>query len=49
MPQGSVLSGRPVAICLPLVVEDIDTSEAKSPSIHVIQNWYEEFRDRERH
>ena len=30
-----------------VVVEDIDTTEERSPLIHVVQNWYEEFRDRE--
>ena len=27
--------------------EDAESEEAKPPSIHVVENWYEEFRDRE--
>ncbi len=33
-----------------VLVEDVegeDGEEARAPSIHVIQNWYEEFRERE--
>ena len=30
-----------------VVIETIENEEAKAPSIHVVQNWYKEFRDRE--
>ena len=32
------------------LVEDVegeDGEEARAPSIHVVENWYEEFRERE--
>ena len=31
-----------------VLVDDAESEEAKPPSIHVVQNWYEEFRDREK-
>ncbi len=30
-----------------VLVEDVEGKEAAAPSIHVIENWYEEFRERE--
>ena len=30
-----------------VLVEDVESEEAGAPSIHVIENWYEEFRERE--
>ena len=30
-----------------VLVEDVEGEEAGAPSIHVVENWYEEFRERE--
>ena len=30
-----------------VVIEDVEDEQASRPSIHIVQNWYEEFRDRE--
>ncbi len=29
-----------------VLVDTVESEEAKPPSIHVVENWYEEFRDR---
>ena len=31
-----------------VVIEDVEDMQAKRPSIHIVQNWFEEFRDRRR-
>ena len=31
-----------------VVIEDVEDTEAKRPSIHIVENWFEEFRDRRR-
>ena len=31
-----------------VLVEEIESEKAKAPLIHVVQNWFEEFRDREK-
>ena len=31
-----------------VTVDDAEDAEAKPPTIHVVENWYEEFRNRER-
>ena len=28
-------------------LDSVESAEAEPPSIHVVENWYEEFRDRE--
>ncbi len=30
-----------------VVIEDVEDEQASRPSIHIVQNWYEDFRDRE--
>ena len=30
-----------------VLVETIESDEAKAPSIHVVENWFAEFRDRQ--
>ena len=30
-----------------VVTEDVEDENAKPPAVHIIQNWYEEFRGRE--
>ena len=31
-----------------VIIEDVEGPDDSDNSIHVVQNWYEEFRDRER-
>ena len=30
-----------------VVIEDVEDKQASRPSVHIVQNWYEDFRDRE--
>ena len=30
-----------------VLLDSVESAEAEPPSIHVVENWYEEFRDRE--
>jgi hypothetical protein len=30
------------------MIEQVQGDEAKAPGIHIVQNWFEEFRDRQR-
>ena len=31
-----------------VLMEAVESEQSNTPSIHVVQNWYEEFRDRQR-
>ncbi len=50
--HASFASGRPYDVSADgqrfVVVESLEPVQAEPPSIRVTENWYEEFRDRER-